>query len=162
MPFPWIPRAPGAVTTARRRAATFERMASGDGNDQDRADRAAAIAFNEAINRRDLGALEALMTGGHTFIDAEGNRVAGKDAVLDAWRGFFAAFPDYRNDWATVTSIGETVVAVGRSSCSNEPALRGPAIWTARTVGHRISEWRVLEDTPATRGRLGLGPRPSG
>jgi ketosteroid isomerase-like protein len=118
--------------------------------------RRVAIAFNEAINGRALEALAALMTDDHTFVDSAGSVLAGQDAVLAAWKGFFEAFPDYRNVWSEVTSKGQTVIAMGRSVCSNEPALDGPAIWTARTRDGKVSEWRVDEDTPRNRRRLGI------
>ena len=122
--------------------------------------RAAAIAFNDGINGRDLAALERLMSEDHTFIDSDGNVLAGKENVLAAWSGFFAAFPDYRNDWTHVTASGGTVISVGRSTCSTEPALDGPAIWVARTAAGKVSEWRVFDDTPEHRRRLGLAERP--
>ncbi|HKO86863.1 MAG TPA: nuclear transport factor 2 family protein [Actinomycetota bacterium] len=53
----------------------------------------AAVAFNDAINRRDLESLRTLMTDDHAFIDADDILISGKDEVLDAWRGFFKAFP---------------------------------------------------------------------
>jgi ketosteroid isomerase-like protein len=114
------------------------------------------IAFNEAINRRDLASLERLMADGHTFIDSDGNVLAGRTDVLEAWKGFFEAFPDYRNDWSRVIARGSSVIALGRSVCSTEPALDGPAIWTARTADGKVAEWRVYEDTPSNRGRLGI------
>jgi ketosteroid isomerase-like protein len=117
----------------------------------------AAAAFNDAINRRDLDALGELMTEGHTFIDSEGNVFSGKDGVLNAWQDFFDAFPDYRNDWLKLRCVGTVLIAVGRSVCSTEPTLDGPAIWTAITADDKVSEWRVYEDTPANRRRLGLG-----
>jgi ketosteroid isomerase-like protein len=120
----------------------------------------AAVAFNEAINRRDLDALAELMTDGHTFIDSDGNVLAGRKRVLEAWQGFFEAFPDYRNEWARVIPMGSTVIAVGRSRCSAEPALDGPAIWAARTADGRVSEWRVYEDTPSNRSDLGIAEDP--
>ena len=112
--------------------------------------------FNEAINRRDLAALAKLMTDDHAFIDSSGEVFAGKGEVLRAWDGFFAAFPDYRNTWADVSTIGGIVVAIGRSVCSTEAALDGPALWAARTEGGRVSEWRVYDDTPESRTQLGL------
>jgi ketosteroid isomerase-like protein len=115
-----------------------------------------AVAFNEAINRRDLHALGRLMTDDHTFIDPDDNVIAGKGEVLTAWEGFFDAFPDYRNHWSRVISTGDALTAVGRTVCSNEPALNGPAIWTARVEDDKVSEWRVYEDTPANRARLGV------
>jgi ketosteroid isomerase-like protein len=125
-----------------------------DAGDVDRVSRAAAIAFNEAINQRNLDALRELMTDGHAFIDADDNVVAGKAAVLNAWKGFFSAFPDYRNDWSQVMATHGRHVALGRSVCSTEPALEGPAIWTVRTAGDKVSEWRVYADTPANRVQL--------
>jgi ketosteroid isomerase-like protein len=119
---------------------------------------AAAFAFNDAINQRDLDSLGELMTDDHRFIDSDDNVFAGQNDVLEAWRGFFEAFPDYRNEWSKVTPRGDTLIAVGRSVCSAEPALDGPAIWTARTVGDKVAEWRVYEDTPTNRSRLGLAP----
>jgi ketosteroid isomerase-like protein len=114
------------------------------------------IAFNEAINRRDLEALRALMTDDHRFVDSDDKALAGKKDVLTAWQGFFAAFPDYRNEWSHVIPARGRVIAVGRSVCSAEPALDGPAIWTASTVGDKVSEWRVHDDTPANRAELGM------
>ncbi len=118
--------------------------------------RRVVIAFNEAVNRRDLEALAALITDDHTFVDSAGSVLAGKAAVLAAWNGFFESFPDYRNDWSEVTSKDATVTAIGRSACSTEPALDGPAIWTARASDGKVSEWRVHEDTPANRRHLGI------
>ena len=96
------------------------------------------------------------MTDGHRFVDADENVLAGKAEVLKAWEGFFTTFPDYRNDWSRVIPAGGTLIALGRSVCSTEPALDGSAIWAAKTVGEKVSEWRVYDDTPANRGRLGV------
>jgi uncharacterized protein (TIGR02246 family) len=118
--------------------------------------RRVVIAFNEAINRRDVEALAALMADDHTFVDSAGSVLAGKDLVLAAWKGFFESFPDYRNDWTEVTWQDATVTAIGRSACSTEPALDGPAIWTAKASDGKVLEWQVHEDTPANRRHLGL------
>jgi ketosteroid isomerase-like protein len=116
----------------------------------------AAIAFNEAINRRDLDALAGLMTDDHAFIDSEDNVLVGKAEVLEAWSGFFRAFPDYRNDWSELKSTEHTLIALGQSVCSTDPALAGPAIWRATIVADQIAEWRVYDDTTSNRARLGL------
>jgi ketosteroid isomerase-like protein len=129
-------------------------MTAGGGDSDQEVSQSAVIAFNDAINRRDIESLDELMTDGHAFIDSDGNVFAGRAEVLKAWKGFFDAFPDYRNDWSKVMSTGKTLIALGRSVCSTEPALEGPAIWTASTVGGRVSEWRVHEDTPVNRARL--------
>jgi protein-S-isoprenylcysteine O-methyltransferase Ste14/ketosteroid isomerase-like protein len=118
--------------------------------------RRTVLAFNDAITERDLAALGSLMTEDHTFIDSDGNVISGRDEVLDAWRGFFEAFPDYRNVWTSVAVEGESVVALGHSVCPNEPRLDGPAIWTAKVRRGRVSEWRVYDDSPESRALFGL------
>src|SRR6266702_2196979 len=84
--------------------------------------------FNECINRRDLGGLSRLMTGDHVFIDSANNTISGKERCVEAWRGFFAAFPDYRNHFEHVVFSGSKAV---------------------------IAEWHVYEDTSANRALLG-------
>lgn len=111
--------------------------------------------FNDCINERRLADLVALMTEDHAFIDAHERTLSGRAGVKEAWRGFFDAFPDYRNVFESVTVRGDTVWATGHSECS-DPALRGPAIWTATVRGRRISTWRVEEDTPEARAKVGL------
>jgi ketosteroid isomerase-like protein len=77
----------------------------------------AALAFNDAIDRRDLDALGDLMADDHRFIDSDDNVLAGRAAVLEAWAGFFDAFPDYRNEWSKVIASGGALIALGRSVC---------------------------------------------
>ena len=100
-------------------------------------------AFNDAVNRGDLDALAALMSDDHRFVDAAGSVVDGKAACVAAWRGLFAAFPDYRNRFAAVTAIDDTRVSVeGRSDCSS-PELTGPARWFVQVRDGLVTEWRV-------------------
>lgn len=103
---------------------------------------AVAVQFNECINAGDLRGLADLMTEDHQFVDTEGTVVSGRDACVEAWRGFFAAFPGYRNVF-TDMATDETTVTISGYSESAEPALAGPARWTARIAGDRVAEWRV-------------------
>ncbi|NMR29232.1 YybH family protein [Crystallibacter degradans] len=108
-------------------------------------DKALVLAFNDAINRRDLDVLAALMTPTHRFIDTSGAAIEGKDACIDAWRRFFVAFPDYRNIFDEVQSVANGMVEVqGRSECS-VPELDGPALWQVSVRDGFIDEWRVME-----------------
>jgi ketosteroid isomerase-like protein len=112
--------------------------------------------FNAMINARDADGLARLMTDDHRFVDSAGQAVSGRQACRDAWSGFFAAFPGYRN---VLDSVGErdgVVVVTGRSVCSEHPDLAGPALWTARVDGGLVAEWRVYDDTPETRAELGV------
>ena len=99
-------------------------------------------AFNDRINARDLDGLTALMTEDHTFVDDAGAVISGRQACAEAWAGFFAAFPDYRNVFETMTTEGETVRVTGHSVCA-EPALAGPAGWTATVRAGKVSRWQV-------------------
>ncbi|MGA7428232.1 MAG: nuclear transport factor 2 family protein [Rhodoplanes sp.] len=117
--------------------------------------KATVLGFNDCINARDIERLPQMMTDDHVFIDASGNSVSGKPACVGAWQRFFAAFPDYPNDFAQIYANEELLVIVGCSSCS-DPRLDGPALWTAKVRGHRVSEWRVIEDTVVNRNKLGV------
>ena len=114
-----------------------------------------ALRFNDCITARDLDALCTLMTDDHTFIDTTGQATAGREACRAAWRGFFVAFPDYRNHLATVSTDGARVTMSGSSTCA-VPALAGPALWTATIRRDRVAQWRVYDDTPDNRSLLGL------
>lgn len=110
-------------------------------------------AFNEAINGRDLAALAELMTETHRFIDSAGAMVDGKNACLEAWRGFFNSFPDYRNVFENLEHTGDGVVVVrGRSECSFAP-LDGPAEWRAVVLDARVDVWQVSEPAQARTDR---------
>lgn len=91
-------------------------------NDQNNFPTTIALRFNDCINARDLQGLAALMTDDHTFIDSADHAVHGKDAVVEAWKGFFAAFPDYRNTFEQVELRSQFVAIQGHSTCS-EPHL---------------------------------------
>jgi ketosteroid isomerase-like protein len=117
--------------------------------------KAVVSRFNDCINAGDIEGLSRAMTDDHVFIDAAEKRVSGKPACLRAWQDFFAAFPDYRNHFAQFVAREGLVVVAGRSSCSDQ-RLDGPALWTARVRGDRVSEWRVLEDNVSNRYSLSL------
>jgi ketosteroid isomerase-like protein len=114
-----------------------------------------AVRFNECINARDLDGLAQLMPEDHTFVDSGGGVVSGKEECLAAWRGFFESFPDYRNTFTSLTAHGDVVAIAGHSECS-EPALAGPALWTAEVRGGAVATWRVYEDSAEARLRLGV------
>ena len=109
---------------------------------------AVVLAFNEAINGRNLDALADPMTESHRFIDSAGATVDGRNACVEAWRGFFDSFPDYRNVFDEIAEVGDGVVVVrGRSECSFAP-LDGPAEWRAVVVNARVEVWQVSEPEP--------------
>jgi ketosteroid isomerase-like protein len=103
------------------------------------------VAFNEAVNARDLDGLCALMSVDHRFVDSAGGTVVGRELCRAAWASFFESFPDYRNVFDNITVIAPgRVVVDGRSECAFE-LLQGPARWHATVVAGSILEWRVEE-----------------
>ena len=84
------------------------------------------------------------MTDDHVFIDTSENILCGKKKVLEAWKGIFDSFPDYRNILENVTFKDDTVTLIGRSTCSDE-RLDGPAVWTAKMRANQVAEWRVYD-----------------
>jgi ketosteroid isomerase-like protein len=90
-----------------------------------------ALGFNECINARDLKGLARLMANNHTFIDTAGTAVVGKAACVEAWRGFFDSYPEYRNVFEAVLARGNRITVVGHTVCPGVFALEGPALWTA-------------------------------
>jgi hypothetical protein len=84
-----------------------------------------------------------------------GDTISGKERCVEAWRGFFAALPDYRNHFEHVVLPGNKAVIVGCSVCS-DARLVGPALWTANIKGQLIAEWHVYKETSANRALLGL------
>lgn len=111
--------------------------------------------FNAAISGQDLADLASLMSDDHAFVDTDGSTVRGKQACLDAWRGFFTTVGDCHNVFTELTVHDDIVTVSGHSVCSR-PELAGPALWTARVRGALVDEWRVYEDTPHVRHELGL------
>lgn len=99
-----------------------------------------ALKFNERINQRDLDGLVKLMTEDHVFIDNSGG---ANGNMKEGWREFFEDYPDYRNIFTSVTVTANVVVMIGYSTCSTEPKLNGPSMWTAKVCNDRVSEWRV-------------------
>lgn len=117
---------------------------------------ALAVDFNECINARDLKALGRLMAANHAFIDTAGNALIGKAACIEAWNGFFDSYPEYRNIFEAVLSRRDRATIVGHSVCPGFPALEGPALWTAVASQQELTEWRIYDDTPEQRRRLGI------
>jgi ketosteroid isomerase-like protein len=103
------------------------------------------VAFNDAINARDLPGLVALMSPDHLFADSAGAMVAGRDACGAAWASFFESFPDYRNEFEGIDELTDgEVVATGRSVCAFD-ALDGPARWHATVTNGLVTTWMVVD-----------------
>jgi hypothetical protein len=136
---------------------------------------AAALAFADAINARDVDRLAALMTEDHEFIDSEGSGAQGRETMREGWAGYYALFPDYAISVEQSSLLDDgSVVMLGRSDGAPSDLARetlrgptggplqpgdyqGPAIWTARIRDGLVAQWCVYDDTPEVRAKLGMG-----
>jgi len=111
--------------------------------------------FADAINVHDIEKIYSLMADGHTFIDARGNKVEGKDKMKGGWAAYFQWFPDYHIEITDLFETGNTVAAFGFAggtfkglkTDSNENYWRLPAAWKATLKDGKIEVWQVFADT---------------
>ena len=114
------------------------------------------LAFIDCINAHDVEGLAELMSDDHTFIDAHGNQVSGKEKMSAGWRGYFEWFPDYYievNDVfeGDVSDRGQTFALFGFAGGSfkgkQSECWRLPAGWKASVIDGRVTLWQVFADT---------------
>jgi ketosteroid isomerase-like protein len=101
--------------------------------------RAVIDRFNDAFNRHDGDAVEALLTEDTVFEDTspapDGNRIEGKAAVASFWRGWFARNPDAKFEAEETIVSGDRAVVrwVYRKARNGTPwHLRGIDVFTVR------------------------------
>lgn len=109
------------------------------------------FAFIERINAHDVEGLAALMSGDHTFIDAHGKQVGGKEKMIAGWHAYFEWFPDYYIEVTDVFEAGDKAALFGFAggSFQNNPteSWRLPAAWKAEVKDGRVTLWQVFADT---------------
>jgi ketosteroid isomerase-like protein len=109
------------------------------------------LVFIERINAHDVEGLAALMSEDHTFIDAHGNEVHGKEKMTAGWHGYFEWFPDYYIDITEVIGDHETLALFGFAGGSfkgkQSESWRLPAAWKAIIKDGRVMLWQVFVDT---------------
>jgi ketosteroid isomerase-like protein len=95
--------------------------------------------FNEAFNRGDAGALEALLTDDTVFEDTspapDGRRIEGRAEVVAFWRAWFARNPDARFEAEDTIVAGDRVVVrwIYRKMRDGKPwHIRGVDVFTVR------------------------------
>jgi ketosteroid isomerase-like protein len=125
------------------------------------------LAFVEKINAHDVPGLCALMTENHVFIDSDGARVAGREAMRTGWATYFQWFPDYRIEQEETFVQGEVVAIFGTArgtyAGDGRQAERKPWVipvaWKAVACDGRIAEWRIYANVEAVRRQMEEGPR---
>lgn len=109
------------------------------------------LAFIDRINAHDAEGLGALMSDDHTFIDAHGNQVSGRERMIACWHGYFEWFPDYSIAVTEVIEDDDKLALFGFAggSFKNKEGeeWRLPAAWKAKVKDGRVTLWQVFADT---------------
>jgi ketosteroid isomerase-like protein len=111
--------------------------------------------FASAINEHSTEKVYSLMTDDHQFIDAQGNKLIGKDKMKAAWAGYFQFFPDYKIEVTDVFIVGDTIAAFGFAEGTykgiktdqNKNYWKLPAAWKAVIENGKVKLWQVYADT---------------
>ena len=113
-----------------------------------------ALKFVNEVNRHDLDSIAALLTDDHLFVDGLGQEVRGKEKMCEAWRTYFATFPDYHlavREWfQNGRVIGMFGTASGTFAVGADLPVqnrwRVPAAWRAVVRDHLVAHWQVYAD----------------
>jgi ketosteroid isomerase-like protein len=109
------------------------------------------LAFIERIDAHDVKGIGALMSDDHTFIDAHGNQISGREKMIAGWRGYFEWFPDYLIEVTDVVEGDDKLALFGfvGGSFKGKPteSWRLPAAWKAIVKDGRVTLWQVFADT---------------
>ncbi len=112
------------------------------------------LDFVDAINSGNVDKLYDLMAIDHLFIDTQDNRTVGKDAMRQAWIGYFSLFPDYKIEINEIFEKDSLVCILGYASGTyrnltnenNSNHWRIPAAWTAIIKDNKVKQWQVYAD----------------
>ena len=108
----------------------------------------AITEFTAAINSHDPDKIAAMMSDDHTFIDAHGNKMAGKETMKAGWVGYFQLFPDYCIEIEEILTKGDVAMAYGYAGAGKgEKAWKIHAAWRAIVRDGKIKLWQVYADT---------------
>jgi len=127
------------------------------------------LDFLDRINQHDPDKVAALLTEDHVFVDSLGQRVQGRDKMLNGWKQYYAFCPDYwvsheeifqnGNMVAVFGAAGGTISAGGKLPPENK--WRTPASWLAFVEKGLVKEWRVYADNKPVYDILAKAAKPA-
>ena len=94
--------------------------------------------YIEAVNHRDLGAVEAVIDADIRMVDSQGEWLDGREETLRAHRRFFDLEPSFRLDAASSVARGNEVLLQGSTSAS-DPTLARDTLWKARVSKGKLT-----------------------
>jgi uncharacterized protein (TIGR02246 family) len=143
---------------ARSHAGTAARQ----GDDDEKAIRATAEAFTQAFNRGDAKAVAALWTPDGEYVDEDGSRYQGREAIQAEYAALFKDHPKarIRVDIASIRLVGPSMAIEEGTTRLNEPPV-GDLSTAHYTVIHTKQDgrWQMasvqdLESAPLSKYQL--------
>jgi hypothetical protein len=117
------------------------------------------LAFIQAINNHEIGAITRLMTPDHEFVDSLGVVEKGRDSMRKAWIAYLFMIPDYTIEITGVFPLGESVAVTG--TASGTVAVRGelpesnhwaiPIAVRVEVHDGLVARWQVFSDNDPVR-----------
>ncbi|MBO0727657.1 MAG: nuclear transport factor 2 family protein [Acidimicrobiaceae bacterium] len=122
---------------------------------------AAVVSFIDGINRGDIPHLALLMTDDHQLQVFDESPLTGRQANIDAWRGYTSSFPNYVIYPRRLVAGNAEVVVLGHTTGSHldlpdEQESGLTLLWRTIVQDGRLSLWQLLADTPDRRIEFGL------
>ena len=122
---------------------------------------AAVVSFIDGINRGDVAHLGSLMTDDHRLQVFDEPPLDGKDANIQAWRGYASSFPTYVIYPHELVATNTEVVVLGHTTGSHldlpdQQESAQTLLWRAIVRDGRLSLWQLFADTPARRTEYGF------
>jgi hypothetical protein len=117
---------------------------------------ATAVSFIDCVNRTDLVGLTELLHTDHRLVVLDEPALVGRTANVDAWRGYFTAFPRYVIYPRFMTASADRVAVLGTTTGSHldlpdEAESKLTVIWIAEADNGSLTLWQVCADTPELR-----------
>ncbi|WP_157845263.1 MULTISPECIES: nuclear transport factor 2 family protein [Pseudofrankia] len=122
---------------------------------------ATTLSFIDRVNQMDLAGLADLMHPDHCLVVLDEPPIVGRDANVDAWRGYFTAFPRYVIYPRFLTAKTDRVAVLGNTTGSHlnladDDELNLNVIWIAEADQGLLTRWQVCDDTPVLRRELSI------
>lgn len=116
------------------------------------------LEFVKQINNHNVDGIAELMSDDHTFIDAIGSNITGKEEMKKAWKVYFEWFPDYVINTSDIIAGSSSIAMFGFASGTykgikneaNSYYWRLPAAWKIMVENEKIKLWQVYCDTKIT------------
>lgn len=122
---------------------------------------ALGLSFVDCINRQDVGGLGALMSADHRLQVFDEDPLVGREANINAWRGYFESFPRYVIHPHRIAERGDIVAILGHTTGSHlalpdEEERKLTLIWLVETASGAVTRWTLVEDSSRNRSTYGL------